>query len=145
MSQQPTDFWLDTYTIDQVFDTPTLIASLAQYTEQRAVSGNSGPKLHVPADQTVAQSILFLRIQAAASYHTTNRTLMLHPEPVDVDISTSKHRYCLSDTDVTSSRPISAEHPPTIARTIRSILHGGCNRCLVSLRLHLSLASLHRC
>jgi hypothetical protein len=30
--------------------------------------------------------VLFLRVQAAASYYTANRTLMDHPEPVDVDI-----------------------------------------------------------
>jgi hypothetical protein len=36
---------------------------------------------------SAAQSVLFLRIQAAASYYTTNRTLMEQPERVDVDIS----------------------------------------------------------
>ena len=35
---------------------------------------------------SAAQSVLFLRIQAAASYYTTNRALMERPEPVDVDI-----------------------------------------------------------
>jgi hypothetical protein len=87
ISQQPTDFWLDTYTIDQVFDTPELISSLARYDEEREKSGYSGPQPHGLYGQTA--SVLFLRIQAAASYYTTNRTLMLHPEPVDVDISTS--------------------------------------------------------
>jgi hypothetical protein len=38
------------------------------------------------------QSVLFLRVQAAASYYSANRTLMEHPEPVDVDISTSRHK-----------------------------------------------------
>lgn len=35
------------------------------------------------------ESLLYLRVQAAASYYSTNRTLMGFPPPVDVDISTS--------------------------------------------------------
>ncbi|KAJ4402412.1 hypothetical protein N0V91_007277 [Didymella pomorum] len=33
-----------------------------------------------------ATSLLFLRVQAAASYYSTDRTLMDYPPPVDVDI-----------------------------------------------------------
>jgi hypothetical protein len=52
--------------------------------------------LHNPVAPSAAQSVLFLRIQAAASYYSTNRTLMEHPEPVDVDISTlRRHVYLL--------------------------------------------------
>jgi hypothetical protein len=87
ISQQPTDFWLHTYTIDQVFDSPALISSLAQYSGQREGTGTPSSELHGLYDQTA--SVLFLRIQAAASYYSTNRTLMVHPEPVDVDISMS--------------------------------------------------------
>ena len=37
-----------------------------------------------PASKT--SSLLFLRIIAAADYYTTNKTLMQHVPPVDVDI-----------------------------------------------------------
>jgi hypothetical protein len=89
ISQQPTDFWLDTYTIDQTLDAPALISSLAEYSERIQESDTKIARPHELADPTAAQSLLFLRIQAAASYYSTNRTLMVHPEPVDVDISLS--------------------------------------------------------
>jgi hypothetical protein len=90
-SQQPTDFWLDTYTIKEVFDTPDLVTSLAQFSEQLQHLDHTrleySTQVQSAAAAATPQSILFLRIQAAASYYTTNRTLMEHPEPVDVDIS----------------------------------------------------------
>jgi hypothetical protein len=86
--QQPTDFWLETYTTTRVFDTPERITSLAQYSEQEQVSSDPKEIRHDPAEP---QSVLFLRVQAAASYYSTNRTLMEHPELVDVDISRSAH------------------------------------------------------
>jgi hypothetical protein len=81
----PTDFWLDTYAVTQVFDTPGLISSLANFSENLSANGRQD----VLKKQTTlggAQSILFLRVQAAASYYSTNRSLMEHPPPVDVDI-----------------------------------------------------------
>jgi hypothetical protein len=90
MSQQPTDFWLDTFTIREVFDTPGLVTSLAQYSEQQLQQDDRREPKHCESAQSAtAQSILLLRIQAAASYYSTNRTLMEHPEPVNVDISMS--------------------------------------------------------
>ncbi|KAF1844608.1 uncharacterized protein K460DRAFT_376262 [Cucurbitaria berberidis CBS 394.84] len=80
---QPTDFWLDTYPITQVYDTPDLISSLAQYSEQ--LQHPTLPAQRYNKD-TTPQSVLFLRIQAAASYYSTNRTLMENPPPVHVDI-----------------------------------------------------------
>ncbi|KAF3050648.1 hypothetical protein E8E11_006257 [Didymella keratinophila] len=79
----PTDFWLDTYTITQVFDSPKLISSLAAYSEQLSLYG---PFASVGKPNGGEQSLLFLRVQAAASYYSTNRTLMDYPPPVDVDI-----------------------------------------------------------
>jgi hypothetical protein len=35
---------------------------------------------------TASQSLLFLRVRAAADFYSTNRTLMLHPTTVAVDI-----------------------------------------------------------
>ncbi|KAF2633188.1 hypothetical protein BU25DRAFT_452993 [Macroventuria anomochaeta] len=81
----PTDFWLDTYSITEVFDTPHLISSLAEYSEQLPGS-NSRDSLNKQKLTGDTQSILLLRVQAAASYYSTNRTLMDYPPPVDVDI-----------------------------------------------------------
>ncbi|KAF2463652.1 uncharacterized protein BDR25DRAFT_297789 [Lindgomyces ingoldianus] len=83
---QPTDFWLDTYPITHVFNTPELLSSLATYTQQRQELGleTTGVlKEHLPSQ---SQSALFLRIQAAASFYSSNRTLMEHPPAVDADI-----------------------------------------------------------
>jgi hypothetical protein len=87
--QQPTDFWLDTYTISQVFDTLGLISSLAEYSGQGQEADFKTQDNYKSVKAPEAQSVLFLRIQAAASYYSANRTLMDHPEPVDVDISMS--------------------------------------------------------
>jgi hypothetical protein len=72
--------------VPHVFDTPELISSLAQYSERRQ------DRTLQELDKTgtgseAAEGVLFLRVQAAASYYTTNRTLMERPLPVDVDIS----------------------------------------------------------
>lgn len=88
MPQQPTDFWLETYSLSHVFDTPELITSLAQYSEQPQDSDERKEGFH---HSTEPQSVLFLRVQAAASYYSTNRTLMEYPEAVDVDISRPRH------------------------------------------------------
>ncbi|KAF2826120.1 hypothetical protein CC86DRAFT_406417 [Ophiobolus disseminans] len=83
---QPTDFWLDTYSITQAFDAPELISSLAQYSEHLQESEDRRQRHQGVLAPAATQSVLFLRIQAAASYYTTNRTLMEYPELVDVDI-----------------------------------------------------------
>jgi hypothetical protein len=62
-------------------DTPDLISSLAEYSEQRQDHRQSNLR-HAKG----AESVLFLRLQAAASYYSTNRTLMDYPPPVHVDI-----------------------------------------------------------
>ncbi|KAG9195551.1 hypothetical protein G6011_00672 [Alternaria panax] len=83
---QPTDFWLDTYPITHVFDTPALTSSLAQYSsalQPDPVHDEIATKEPSPA---APESMLFLRLQAAASYYSTNRTLMDYPSPVDADI-----------------------------------------------------------
>lgn len=100
--QSPTDFWLDTYSIAQVFDTPDLKSSLASYREQLAELElvDSWSK---QGTQGEAHSILLLRVQAAASYYSTNRSLMEYPQPVDVDISKSPHRSRQQITNIYSS------------------------------------------
>lgn len=94
MSQSPTDFWLNTFPITQVFDTPNLISSVASYSEQQPEQSKQLDKRGATGG---AESVLFLRVQAAASYYSTNRTLMEHPQPVDVDISKSERQSTISN------------------------------------------------
>jgi len=68
-----------------VFETPGLIASLASYSDKRQVLDLDRPE-YSSDDVQLSESLLFLRVQAAASYYSSNRTLMEHPLPVDVDI-----------------------------------------------------------
>jgi hypothetical protein len=93
--QQPTDFRLDTYTLQTVFDTPELITSLAQYSEGRQPDPTEieEQKPSITKALTKSQrkrdevsSTLLLQIFAAADYYTMNRTLMEHVPPVFVDI-----------------------------------------------------------
>lgn len=86
--QSPTDFWLDTYSTVEAFNTPELASSLATYSEQLQTT-KAIDHIKKLVNKGEPQSLLFLRIQAAASYYSTNRTLMDSPPPVDVDISKS--------------------------------------------------------
>ncbi|CAK1361499.1 uncharacterized protein RHO25_004921 [Cercospora beticola] len=79
---QPTEFWLETFNLSHVFGTPHLIQSLAAFAEQQAPPA-AGVKT---SEEVSTSSILFLRLQAAADYFTTNKDLMSHPQLVDVDI-----------------------------------------------------------
>lgn len=79
---QPTEFWLETYKISHVFDTPALIQGLAAFAEQQ-VQPSADRELR---RSQPLESLLFLKVQAAADYFTTNKTLMLRPQPVDIDI-----------------------------------------------------------
>ncbi|KAI9816346.1 MAG: hypothetical protein M1832_005103 [Thelocarpon impressellum] len=81
---QPTQFWLHTLTLQSVFDTPSLISSLAVFSELRQPSSLDSPILDHGHD--TSSSVLFLQLQAAADYFTTNGTLMLNVPPVDVEI-----------------------------------------------------------
>lgn len=80
--QQPTNFWIDVYNINEVFDAPELIQNLAEYAEKperKRPEPTSSP-------HTSKESVLFLRVRAAAEFYTTNKDLMLSPPPVDVDL-----------------------------------------------------------
>lgn len=70
-----------------MFDTPGLISSLAEYSEQRVSRKAQDERSEGSNGLTKEQgSILFLRVQAAADFFATNKTLMHHPPPVSVDI-----------------------------------------------------------
>ncbi|KAI6909777.1 hypothetical protein KC318_g16819 [Hortaea werneckii] len=87
---QPTAFTIDTFGTQQVFDNPELIQSLAAFSENVGIDqANTGVgRVH----SKHRASVLFLRVQAAADFFSTNKTLMLHPPPVDVDIILDPYR-----------------------------------------------------
>ncbi len=93
--QQPTDFRLDTYTLQTVFDTLELITSLAQYSEGRQpdrteLEGENPSITKAPTKlqrkRDEVSSTLLLQVFAAADYYTMNKTLMEYIPPVFVDI-----------------------------------------------------------
>ncbi len=87
--KQPTSFSLDIFTLDEVFNTPSIVTSLAVYSESRPAFP-SVIKIPRPASKGIDPiSILFLRVEAAADYFTNNKTLMQNVPPVNVDISKS--------------------------------------------------------
>lgn len=82
--QSPTDFWLDTFDPIEVVESPPLYASVAK----SGVEGYGHPQEHsAESPRRGRPSVLVLRVQAAASYYSTNRELMEHPPEVDLDIS----------------------------------------------------------
>ena len=87
--KQPTSFNLDIFTLDEVFNTQSIITSLAAYSESRQ-DYPSVIKTRRPASTGIDPvSILFFRVEAAADYFTNNKTLMQNVPPVNVDISKS--------------------------------------------------------
>ncbi|KAL8715654.1 MAG: hypothetical protein Q9225_006346 [Loekoesia sp. 1 TL-2023] len=86
LATQPTDFTVNTYRVPEVFESPELVSSLALYSEERQ-------SLQQPETSTLnwkhraKSSLLFLKIDAAADYLTTNTTLMQNVPWVDVDIN----------------------------------------------------------
>ncbi|KAF3765455.1 hypothetical protein M406DRAFT_242463, partial [Cryphonectria parasitica EP155] len=88
---QPTAFHLETHELPHVFDTPTLITSLYNYSMSRQFPLNAGnPQADThsyhPSTSSSSSSVLFLRVSAAADYFTLNQTLMKTPEPVLADL-----------------------------------------------------------
>ncbi len=76
---QPTEFWLDVFTVDELDTLPRALESLS-----RLSRGFDG--LHPPPKSSLIESILVLRLQAAADCYSSNKSLMLRPPPVDIDI-----------------------------------------------------------
>ena len=70
------------YNISEVFDTPELIQALATYAQE------PNRKRPEPSRSLARskESVLFLRVRAAADFFTTNKELMSSPPPVDVDL-----------------------------------------------------------
>lgn len=84
--QQPTRFWLDSFSLPEVFETPDLIQALASYSENRQDQACRYRAPRVPGDKSNKESLLLLRIHAAADFYSTEKALMLSPPPVGVDI-----------------------------------------------------------
>lgn len=91
LATQPTAFWMHTYSLSSVFETPQLITSLSSYSYTRhaqldpeAIEGLQRRRYaHMEHKET---SLLILQIQAAADYFSLNTTLMEHVPPVHVDL-----------------------------------------------------------
>ncbi|KFZ19852.1 hypothetical protein V501_00469 [Pseudogymnoascus sp. VKM F-4519 (FW-2642)] len=87
---KPTSFHLETYEVVDVFKNPSLIMSLAEYSETQQSKpespGDSLKSAFRPAHGTTDQSLLLLSISTAADYYTTDAYLMKNPSPVFVDI-----------------------------------------------------------
>ena len=70
-----------------MFDTAELIQSLSSFVERpKDRRAHTGPATGGRSRGANQESLLFLRIQAAADFFTTNKTLMSEPPPVDIDI-----------------------------------------------------------
>jgi hypothetical protein len=65
-----------------VFDTPELIQALAAYAEE---PNRKRPETSRSLARS-KESVLFLRVSAAADFFTTKKELMSSPPPVDVDL-----------------------------------------------------------
>ncbi|CRG86729.1 hypothetical protein PISL3812_03740 [Talaromyces islandicus] len=96
LATQPTAFTLDTYSLSETLSNQELLSSLAKFSETLLTSAPSKSLLKAsndkdylyppktPASET--ESVLFLRILAAADYYTSNSTLMESVQPVKADI-----------------------------------------------------------
>ncbi|KAI5306984.1 hypothetical protein KEM56_005903 [Ascosphaera pollenicola] len=90
--EQPTEFWLDAFTFDEVHESLALNASIENFIAseqgQKQLDGkNADVRSKVNSENGLAtSSSLFLRLIAAADYFTLNETLMQSPEPVHVDL-----------------------------------------------------------
>ncbi|KAG9665631.1 hypothetical protein KCU95_g14253, partial [Aureobasidium melanogenum] len=84
---QPTDFFLDTFEVPTVFDNPALLQDLGTYAEERQnILAENEFEDFGELTTTSNRSVLFLRVQSAANFYTTDQALMQHPPPVYVDI-----------------------------------------------------------
>lgn len=113
--KQPTVFTLDTYSLDEALSNPDLLSSLAKFSEPLLASAPSKSSVKASKDKdylyppkarrqpnsprvekkllsnsltstSEIESVLFLRILAAADYYTANSTLMESVQPVKADI-----------------------------------------------------------
>lgn len=83
---------MDTYDLPTVFETPELVTSLADFSNERQMDALEVSEPSIAKRQSFkhsyddVSSTLFLHVYAAADYYTTNKTLMEQVPPVYVDI-----------------------------------------------------------
>lgn len=85
MAQQPTDFTINIFELNEVFSNPALISSLALFSEERQ---SLSPSSFVSDKRQSKTSLLFLKVNAKAAYFTSNTTLLTNVPLVAVDLST---------------------------------------------------------
>ncbi|KAB8265630.1 hypothetical protein BDV32DRAFT_34293 [Aspergillus pseudonomiae] len=90
LATEPTVFTLATHTLPQAIDNPALFSSISLYSQAHLASPQSNAvprKLSSFHDQApTSDSVLFLRVTAAADYFSLNKTLMENVPPVAADI-----------------------------------------------------------
>ncbi|CAG8935868.1 unnamed protein product [Penicillium salamii] len=99
LSTQPTSFTLTTYPLSQTIEDTSLLSSLSIYTAARlatldsqrqadSISRRAGSPKGTKSLDTApsSDSVLFLRVHAAADYFSTNQTLMQNVPAVAVDL-----------------------------------------------------------
>lgn len=92
LATQPTSFWLDTHTMQSVFESPELISALTTYSNTRRDNPSPGAvqearsRMETRQDATKPSTFLFLQIFAAADYFSLDKALMDNVPPVHVDV-----------------------------------------------------------
>ncbi|OJI86925.1 hypothetical protein ASPTUDRAFT_501936 [Aspergillus tubingensis CBS 134.48] len=101
LATQPTSFTLTTYTLPHALSDTFLLSSITNYSSLRLANNpnselnldlddttttNFNPETPLDSNEPITDSVLFLRIRAAADYYTTDKELMTHVPPVAVDV-----------------------------------------------------------
>ncbi|KAL4967991.1 uncharacterized protein BDV14DRAFT_168828 [Aspergillus stella-maris] len=87
--QQPTSFDLETYTLSSILEDPALLSAISLYSSRLAIppEGTTDPTSDpqkIPAP--TSDSVLLLRISAAADYFSLDKELMQNVPPVLTDV-----------------------------------------------------------
>ncbi|ATY58332.1 hypothetical protein A9K55_002567 [Cordyceps militaris] len=92
VKQEPTEFTMDVYELDKVWETADLMLSLANYSSDRQSDvEDQQPQVHRRRDSSAdakerKASLLLLQVHAAADYFSHHPDLMRNPPPVLVDL-----------------------------------------------------------
>ncbi|KAF7167963.1 hypothetical protein CNMCM5623_001157 [Aspergillus felis] len=100
LATQPTSFTLDTFTLSSTMEDPSLLSAISLYSSARLAAlesstSTSNPLIHNGKRQPppsardpapTSDSVLFLRIRAAADYFSLDKALMENVPPVLADV-----------------------------------------------------------
>lgn len=93
--QQPTAFTLSTYTLPEILEDRALLSAISLYSSSQLAASppqavttpiRRGDRSAVADSEPSADSVLFLRISAAADYFSLDQTLMEKVPPVMADV-----------------------------------------------------------